>query len=191
MKKKTNQSNSEEIKLNIVNDEAKDIDKYTKTSLLSKIPYGVKAIFIKYWFYGAVCFFVGMGLGNLGVQGFTYVAIAGLVAGALIDIACDNILLMMDSSKNESKDYMIFKNKSIWSMLINILYAILLYYLCGIFCSTMVSLYTDPTIWFLQEPLSQALVLIIFDGVFLAIKYLIKVIVRKNKEKKAKKVKGN
>ena len=184
MKKKTKKANNDNVKININDSEATDIDKYTKTSFLSKIPYWIKAIFIKYWFYGAVCFFVGMGLGNLGVKDFIYVLVAGLISGALNDIACGNILLMMDSDKNESSNFMIYKKKTIWSLLINILYAILIYFLAGLFNYAIISLYTDPTIWFLQEPLSQALVLTLFDGVFLTFKYLIRVMIRKNKIRK-------
>ena len=40
----------------LLEDDIKEMKKYDK-GFLNKVPYSVKAILIKYWFYGAVCFF--------------------------------------------------------------------------------------------------------------------------------------
>ena len=62
-----------------------EIKKYDK-GFLNKVPYSIKAILIKYWFYGAVCFFSLMGF--IGISGENAAVVGGLIAGALFDIAC-------------------------------------------------------------------------------------------------------
>ena len=69
---KKNKKTEEEIKLE------KEIKEYQKPSFFSKIPYGVKAELIKYWFYGALFFFIGMGMS---VQGELLALLGGLIGG--------------------------------------------------------------------------------------------------------------
>lgn len=150
----------------------KEIKKFQKSEIFSYIPYWIKALFLKYWFFGAVCFFIGMGI--QGINGDIYALVAGLTCGVLTDLVTDNILLMMDSDKKESRYYVIYKDKSIWSFLINLVYGLLLYFSCEYFCAFIVSTYSESGgSWFLQEPLSQSLVLIVFDMVCIGIKDLI------------------
>lgn len=184
MPNKTKKSNEEDTKKET---SSKDVETnpYATNGALSKIPYWVKAVFIKYWFFGAVCFFVGMGLG---LTGYRYALAAGLISGALTDIACDNILIMMDSDLNESKNYMIYKSKKVWSMIVNIIYAIAIYFGVAYFCSWIVKLIYDQENWFLStvfaEPLSQGLVAIVFDMALIGLKDLIVYLVKKNKKEK-------
>ena len=45
-------------------DNKDEVRHYQKRNFIARLPFGVKATFIKYWFYGAVYFFCFMGLGN-------------------------------------------------------------------------------------------------------------------------------
>lgn len=148
-----------------------EIKKYDK-GFLNKVPYSIKAILIKYWFYGAVCFFSLMGF--IGISGENAALVGGLIAGALFDIACYNILEMMDNDNNKARYYMMYKSKKIYSVFINVFYQVAVFLIAMVIISSIVSTYKDPVNnWFLQEPLSIALVLTAIDAIFLLIKNLL------------------
>lgn len=149
----------------------KEMKKYDK-GFLNKVPYSVKAILIKYWFYGAVCFFSLMGF--VGIYGETAALVGGLIAGALFDIACYNILEMMDHDNNKAKYYMMFKSKKIYSVFINVVYQVVVFFIAYVVISAIVSTYKEGSnSMFLGEPLSIALVLTAIDAIFLLIKNLL------------------
>lgn len=156
-----------------------DMNAYKQQGFFTRLPYWLKASFIKYWFFGAIIFFALMGTGLIGENASIF---AGVLSGCLFDIVVYNILIMMDSDKNESRHYIMFKSKKFYSLFINIGYQVVLFFLAMLFCSSIVSLYKDPVNnWFLQEPFSIGLVLFIFDGVFITIKGLIALLVKKTK----------
>ena len=99
MKKKT----KEEIA------QAEEINNYQKSSFLSKIPYWAKAVLIKYWFFGVICFFVLMGLGLVISNPLDRIVVCGLLGGMITDVVTDNILIMIESSDRESQWFMIYK----------------------------------------------------------------------------------
>lgn len=154
-----------------------EIKKYDK-GFLNKVPYSIKAILIKYWFYGAVCFFSLMGF--IGISGENAALVGGLIAGALFDIACYNILEMMDHDNNKARYYMMYKSKKIYSIFINVVYQVAVFLIAMVIISSIVSTYKDPVNnWFLQEPLSIALVLTAIDAIFLLIKNLLVKLLKK------------
>lgn len=172
---KKNKKTEEEIKLE------KEIKEYQKPSFFSKIPYGVKAELIKYWFYGALFFFIGMGMS---VQGELLALLGGLIGGLVFDFMYGNILLLMENEKGQHDDYIIYKSKKLYSLIFNILFELAVFFATAYICIGIVRLYGKNDIWLFQEPLSQALVALLVDGILLLIKYLIKQIVIKHKEKK-------
>lgn len=164
MKKKT----KEEIA------QAEEINTYQKNGFLSKIPYWVKAVLIKYWFFGVICFFVLMGLGLVISNPLDRIVVCGLLGGMITDVVTDNILIMIESSDRESQWFMIYKKpKSVLSLVVNLVYCLVLFFGCSELMTLIISTYSDKSIWFLQEPCSQALVLIIVDMAFIGIKDLI------------------
>ena len=172
---KKNKKTEEEIKLE------KEIKEYQKPSFFSKIPYGVKAELIKYWFYGALFFFIGMGMS---VQGELLALLGGLIGGLVFDFMYGNILLLMENEKGQHDDYIIYKSKKLYSLIFNILFELAVFFTTAYICIGIVRLYGKNDIWLFQEPLSQALVALLVDGILLLIKYLIKRMVIKHKEKK-------
>ena len=156
-----------------------DMHAYKQQGFFTRLPYWLKAIFIKYWFFGSICFFVLMGSSLIGEDAALF---AGALSGAIFDLVVYNILVMMDSDLNESRHYIIFKSKKIYSLFINIAYNMALFILAMLFCSTIVKTYKDPVNnWFLQEPFSQALVLFVFDAVFVTIKNITVTVIKKIK----------
>ena len=78
---------------------------------------------------------------------------------------------MIDSDNSKAKYYMMYKSKKIYSVLINVVYQVVVFLIAMTIISTVVATYEDPVNnWFLQEPLSIALVLTAIDAIFLLIK---------------------
>ena len=165
----------------------KEIEEYTKPSFLDKIPFSVKAIFFKYWLFGAICFFVLMGLGAAGVYGIVATLICGLIGGALFDMLYGHVLELIEPRTGDSKYFVIFRSKKVVSTIVSILYITLVFYLGSIIISAIVSLYEDNSFWLFQEPLTQALVLFAIDGLFMIIKFFILFIKDKVEDKKLEK----
>lgn len=160
-----------------------EIASYQKTSFFQKIPYCVKAIFLKYWFYGALFFFIGMGM-SLGGENLAIVG--GLIGGVVFDFMYGNLLLMMEDEPNQHDNYIIYKSKKVWSVFINIVFELAVFFITAYIAIACVKIYGD-SIWLFQEPLTQGLLALAVDSVLLGIKYLIKLIVNKvkiNKENK-------
>ena len=166
----------------------KEIEKYQKNGFLSKIPYWVKAILMKYWFFGAIIFFMMMGIPGL-ASSLKYV-VAGIAGGAIIDVACNNILLLIETNKHEARHFMICpKSKhGVLSLFINVLYGLALFTATAYTCDAIIKLYKDGTFWLFQEPLTIALILSIYDGVVLGIKFGIVSLVKYLKAKKNNKI---
>ncbi len=159
----------------------KEMDNYQKPSFFSRIPYGVKAEVIKYWFYGALFFFIGMGLS---AQGELLALLGGLIGGVVFDFMYGNILLIIESEDDQHDNYIIYKSKKLYSLVFNILFELIVFFITAYICVGIVKLYGEKDIWLFQEPLTQALVALVVDGILLLIKFGIKQIVIKCKEKK-------
>lgn len=150
-----------------------DIHAYKQEGFIARLPYWLKAIFVKYWFFGAVCFFTFVGILNL--QGENAAILTGAISGVAFDLIVYNILTLMDSDKNESKYYMLFKSKKFYSVIINVLYHIVLYILLLIITVFILSKIEkeNQAGFFLREPFSQALVLSLLDAMVMLIKNLL------------------
>jgi len=106
----------------------KEIEKY-KSSKLGSIPVWVKALFIKFWFAGAVCFFFYWGLAMYLNSWLDQMFVFGVGLGIVTDLLTSNILKFISSSDKEYYPYMMFKSGKYWTFVANILYAFILLYL--------------------------------------------------------------
>lgn len=133
-------------------------------SIFNKLPLWLVALFLKYWYFGAVCFFLAFGLG---LQQYWFALAAGLGGGAFYDIAVRHILLALDA-KNETKYHIMCASKKYYSFPINVFYNIILFY-TGITVVYLIHLIGLD--YFGNEPLSFGLVMIVVDIMFLLIKW--------------------
>ena len=87
----------------------KQFDPY-KHDKLSRIPYWIRALFIKFWFFGAVCYFALMGLGSVFtssdgsislIQDFQLYIMCGAIMGIFVDCFVNPIFRMMESDEKE------------------------------------------------------------------------------------------
>ncbi len=103
----------------------KELNKY-KSSKLSNIPVWVKALFIKFWFAGASCFFFYWGLAAYVKNWLDIMFIFGLGLGIVTDILTNNVLRFISSRDKEYYPYMMFPSSKYWTFIANVAYAYLL-----------------------------------------------------------------
>lgn len=152
----------------------KQFDPY-KVDRLSRVPTWIKALFVKFWFAGVVCYFVefGIGLSNA----LDSVVLCGAVLGLVVDILVNPLFRYMESDRREYNDYMMFPFpfRQFWTFFTNILYYIVVI-LCVMYCYAGLNELlnyikgTQTTIHLGVEPLLFGLFAVIVDMVFIGIK---------------------
>ena len=174
----------------------KKFDPY-KRDKLSRIPYWIRALFIKFWFFGAVCYFALMGLGSLFIdesgnytiiQDIQLYIVCGVIMGLFVDCFVNPIFRMMESDSKEFNNFMMlpFPFKQFWTFFANIVNYLIV--TMGVGC----------IYWFIDvyiaeftgvEPLLFGIFCLIVDMAFIGIKdlivFLIKRAIRRSREKKA------
>ncbi len=164
----------------------KTLKKY-KVHWYQRIPYPVRALFIKYWFFGLNYFLFEMGLGSISIfresTGDTFAAasmililISGLALGVFNDIFVYNILDVIEDYPGQKKPFVIFKSKKVYSLFINVIFGIVVAFL-GRWLSGLIALAIDPELtnvwgWF-REPLTCGLMMFLVDGALISIKNFI------------------
>lgn len=167
----------------------KQFDPY-KTDFLGRVPTWIKAIFIKFWFAGAVCYFImwGIGLEN----GLDSIVLSGAVLGIVVDILINPLFRYMESDRREYDAYMMFPFpfKAFWTFFANILYYIIIL-ACVNGCYFGINeLYnavsgTQSQIYIGVEPLLFGLFCVIADMIFIGVKDAAVYLVRKRKNKES------
>lgn len=109
---------------------------FRSKGVLDKIPSWVKILFIKFWFNGAVCFFIFWGLGIVIPNIVDMLIVFGIVLGMVTDILVNNALRFFEIYPGQNARWMMFPQKKYWTFLANIAYAIFI-----LFC--VISIYNQ------------------------------------------------
>jgi len=143
-----------------------EINNYQKRGFIKNLPFGVKATFIKYWFYGAIHFFFFFSLSFTVLSNIDFIIICGCAGGVLFDIAVYNIFLLFADSREEASNWWFFKSKKLYSMFTNIAVMIGIFF-AYYYIVTPIRHAIDTKIgrstWLFAEPLSSAIILISLD----------------------------
>jgi len=115
----------------LVNADKKTYDKtkgdpgkqYRSRGFLDKIPSWIKALFIKFWFNGAVCFFIFWGLGLYVTNMLDMIFVLAVVMGMVTDILVNNAFRFLATYEGQNDKWMMFPKKKYWTFFANILYA--------------------------------------------------------------------
>ena len=165
----------------------KKFDPY-KTDFLGKVPAWIKAIFAKFWFAGAVCFFIMWGIG---LHDEDAVLIMGIITGIIVDVLVNPLLRYMETKPKEYNAYMMFPFpfKQFWTFFTNILYYIIVLFfvnLCYLGVNELINLIkgTQALYYLGVEPLMFGAFTVIVDMVFIGIKDGIVALIRRLKKKK-------
>lgn len=160
----------------------KKFDPY-KIDRLSRIPAWIKALVIKFWFSGAICYFFIMGLGVYITSTVDMIFVVGIVLGIVTDIMINPIFRMLESNEKEYNNFMMFPFpfKAYWTFITNILY-----YLVVVVCVNYIYLFIDGVlhIYIAIEPLMFGIIVLIIDMAFIGVKDGIVYAVKRAKKKK-------
>lgn len=158
----------------------KQFDPY-KTDFLSRIPVWIKAIFVKWWFAGVICYFVNMGLGVYIEDTLDLLVVTGLVMGLIVDIMVNPVFKFMETDRREYDDYTMFPFpfKALWTLFANMIYYILVAY--GV---SLIYFVINRYITFLaMEPLLFGVFVVAVDMIFIGIKDGVVRLVKKLRKK--------
>lgn len=166
----------------------KEFDPY-KSDLIGKIPVWLKAVFIKWWFAGAVCYFVMFGLQNVIKDPLDLIVFTGIVLGLVVEILVNPLFRYLERSENEYAPYTMFPFpfKAYWTFFTNIIYYVLvaacvngLYFAMNLIINAANGTEAVAGV----EPLLFGVFFVIADMVFIGIKDLAVFLVgRASKEK--------
>ena len=115
-----------------------ELDKYRSGPKI-RLRSWAKAILIKIWFAGSVCFFIFWGLSSYVADRLDLLLIFGIVLGIVTDLLTNNILRTCAETPGANDRWMMFPEKRYITFPLNILYAILLL-LCTDFLYTLINL---------------------------------------------------
>lgn len=169
----------------------KEFDPY-KVDKLSRVPAWLKAIFIKFWFAGAVCYFIMMGTG---LQDFDAIIVTGVVLGVIVDVLVNPCFGYMQSDRREFDKYIMlpFPFKKYWTFFVNIIYYVAILFLVN-YCYLGINLMcnaiagTEMNYYVGVEPLLFGVLTTIVDMFFIGIKDLIVYLVKRKKRDKSENV---
>ncbi len=99
-----------------------ELDKYRSRRGL-RLPDWLKALLMKLWFNGAVCFFFFWGLGNYLHDMLDQLVVIAIAMGVITDILVNNALRFYAKTPGENDRWMMFPKKGYASFPLNILYA--------------------------------------------------------------------
>lgn len=151
---------------------------YRSNSFIDNIPTPVKALFIKFWFNAAVCFFIYWGLGMFVPRFLDMMLILGVVLGVANDILTNSVLHFFARTPGSNNKWMMFTKKKHWTLFANIPY----------FCVVLLGVIGIYFILFkiagIQvEPILFGVCTTAIDMLFIGIKHLIIKIINDAKEK--------
>ena len=167
----------------------KDPAKTYRSSFLDRIPNTVKALFIKFWFNGAICFYIIWGLPL--TDYVDLLVVLSIVIGMVTDILVNNILRFIETVPGENNKWMMFTKKKYWTFFANIFYAGIVFNSVVWFYNTINVIINSitgnaDTIALGVEPILFGLFYMIFDILFIGIKNMLKSIINDAKDKVSK-----
>lgn len=106
-----------------------ELEKYRSGKVKWRMPEALKVVLIKFWFYGAVCFFVFMGLGMYVVNQLDMLFIAGIIMGMVTDLLINHFLRFTEKLPGGSARWIMVTRRGAAGFLMNLMYGFLLLFL--------------------------------------------------------------
>ena len=101
----------------------KDPGRMYKAGFLDRIPSWIKALFIKFWFNGAVCFFIFWGLGIFIPNMENMIIVLAISMGMVTDVLVNNAFRFFAMAEGSNDKWMMFPKKKYVNFFHNILYS--------------------------------------------------------------------
>lgn len=165
-----------------------DPGKKYRSGFLDKIPDTVKALFVKFWFGGAVCYFILWGLGMYVADMLDMIVLLSVVLGIITDLLTNNTLRFVETIPHANDKWMMFPKRKFWTFFANIPYAALIL-LCVVWLYTAINTVigaitgSPDTIALGVEPVFFGIFYMLFDLLFIGMKRLVITIVNDARNK--------
>ena len=146
---------------------AEELTKYKSKSKLH-IPGPVKALFVKFWFGGMVCYFFMWGLGLYIQSQLDLFVVTAIALGFVTDILVNSIFRFYAETEGANDKWMMFPKKGYKSLILNVVYAfVLMLFIAKAYnlINTVINGITGETdnVPFGVEPISFGLIYLGFD----------------------------
>ena len=153
-----------------------ELRKYTSAKYT--IPQWVKALLIKFWFAGAVCFFFIWGLGIYMADVMDTLFVTGVAMGIVTDLLTNNALRFIEKIRGENERFIMVTKRGYASFILNILYScfvlFFVYMLYSFINGAVASATNQPDRVVLGvEPILFGVFYLAFDLLFIEIKHFI------------------
>jgi len=165
-----------------------DPGKAYRSGIFDRIPAWVKALFIKFWFNGAVCYFVFWGLGLYVKDMLDMIVLLGVVMGMITDLLVNNSLRFIESFDGQNSHWMMFPQKKHWTIFANVIYCtvvlfgvIWLYEIINVFGNNIRGTVNEIILG--VEPIMFGIFFMLVDLCFIGIKNLMRSIIADAKKK--------
>ncbi len=106
-----------------------ELEKYRSGKHRWKLPQGLKVGFIKFWFYGAVCYFVFWGLGMYLADQLDLYFVAAVVLGMATDLLINHFLRFTEKQPGGSAKWIMVTRRGAAGFFMNLAYGFLLLFL--------------------------------------------------------------
>ena len=182
--KRTNYSLNSEAVEKLASADAQTVPDYSKAELNKyrsrgriRLPNWLKAIAIKAWFAGAVCFFILWGLGSY-IGGLDMLVVSAVALGMVTDLLTNNTLRFLEKNPGENDCYMMIPPKGVRSFVLNLLYGAVIMACVFLFYNAlnyaiMAATGVEDTVFVGVEPLLFGLLCMGFDMLLIGIKRLL------------------
>lgn len=106
-----------------------ELEKYKSGKFKWRFPQPLKALLIKYWFYGAICFFVFMGLGVYVKNSLDMFFVAAIITGMVTDLLVNHFLRFTEKLPGGNKKWMMVTRRGTVGFVMNLLYGFVIMFL--------------------------------------------------------------
>lgn len=154
-----------------------ELQKYRSGSRF-KMADWVKAVLIKIWFAGSVCFFILWGLSAHISAHLDLMLVFAIALGVVTDVLTNNILRYYAKTDGDNDRFMMFPKKNYITFPLNILYAMLLLFCVNIFYTLLNMTLSATSITIGVGPILFGVVYTAFDLLFITIKRTLRQIVQ-------------
>ena len=103
-----------------------ELNRYKGGKKKWRLPEAVKVVLIKFWFFGAICYFVFMGLGMYLVSVLDQLVVSGVITGMVMDLLMNHFLRFTEKLPGGSQKWMMVTKRGMAGVLMNLLYGFVL-----------------------------------------------------------------
>lgn len=139
------------------------------------IPTWVKILFVKFWFGGAICYFLIWGLGGLNILDRFIIISIGL--GVCTDLMVNHLLRFLEPEKGDYDKWMMVTVRKFWSIFLNVLYAgVVFFFIYQTYVVVNTMIYGNPETapgMVGVEPIIFGLLFMGYDMLFIFIKNMV------------------